>query len=55
MEDLRQRTKDPTKQLCDNGYQVVEIWACEWKSAGMMYKKWMNVVGDGVVVEPLNP
>jgi hypothetical protein len=52
MGDLFEQTKERTEQLKQAGYNVVEMWECQWKKSSL-YKRWKNMVND--VIEPLNP
>jgi len=50
MEDLLEKTTERSKQIKDGGYNLVEIWECEWK-ASPLYKEYKTFN----IVEPLNP
>ena len=51
MEDLYEKTKERTEQIKNAGYNLVEMWECEWKKSPL-FKKFKNSLD---FVEPLNP
>jgi hypothetical protein len=50
MSDLYQKTVERTEELKLAGYNVIEMWECEWQKSSL-YKKYKNIT----MTESLNP
>lgn len=52
MDDLHEKTIERSRQITDAGYQLVEMWECEWLKS-KEYRKAKKLAKN--IIEPLNP